>query len=135
MFKKIISSFLISAICILSIVKSEPLVYNDIEFTNNLKNHQIAMVMFYAPWCGYSKALLPEFDLASNTLESYLSEVKLIKVNCYDEQTTQTCSNQKIGGYPTVKVFKNGAFYKNYNGERKTDDIVSFAFDVFYGVQ
>jgi len=81
----------------------------------------IAIVEFYAPWCGHCKNLEPEYKKAAAALEG------IVKVVAVDATVAQSLG-QKYGvqGYPTLKIF--GADKKNptdYQGERKADPIIS----------
>lgn len=124
-------SLVLYAACMKSISCQQPqsnvLVYKTNEFNTQLKNIPIAMVAFYAPWCHYSQELLPEFDTASSIVK-YLPDVALVKVDCYDQASKGTCASQKVNGYPTIKIFKYGQFYKMYSGPRKSYEIINYIF-------
>ncbi len=81
----------------------------------------VAIVEFYAPWCGHCKALEPEYKKAGEVLNGV---VKVVAVDA----TVASSLAQKYGvqGYPTLKMFgldkKNPT---NYDGERKADAIVT----------
>lgn len=127
-------SLVICAVSIGSIAsqQSNVLVYHSNEFDNQLRNVPIAIVAFYAPWCHYSQDLLPEFDSAS-AIVKYLPEVSLIKVDCYDSTSKNTCVSQNVQGYPTIKIFKYGIFYKMYTGPRKSYAIIDYIFHLVDG--
>ena len=81
----------------------------------------IAIVEFYAPWCGHCKNLEPEFKKAASALSGV---VKVVAVDA----TVHGSLAQKYGvqGYPTLKMF--GLDKKkpsDYQGERKSDAIIS----------
>ena len=128
---KFIIPFIIGAICISTIsAQSNVMVYNANKFANDLKNHPIAMVAFYAPWCHYSQDMLPEYDAASLVVK-YLPDVKLIKIDCWtDLKDEATCKSQGVLGFPTMKIFKYGVFYKDFNGPRKSYEIINEIFNV-----
>ncbi|CAF4446776.1 unnamed protein product, partial [Adineta steineri] len=44
-------------------------------------------------------------------------------VDCTVE--TKTCTKYGVSGYPTLKIFKNGAVAEEYNGPREADGIVA----------
>jgi len=92
----------------------------------------LQLLRFYAPWCHYSQDLLPEFDTASSIVK-YLPEISLIKVDCYDQTSKDTCVSQNIQGYPTIKIFKNGVFYKMYTGPRKSYEMINYIFHLHDG--
>lgn len=60
------------------------------------------VVDFYAPWCGPCKRLTPQIERLA---EKY-PQVTFVKVNI---DANEKLKNQyKIGGVPTVHVYKNG---------------------------
>ncbi|KAI9012098.1 thioredoxin-like protein [Phycomyces nitens] len=81
----------------------------------------LALVEFYAPWCGHCKALAPEYETAATELKE--KAVTLAKVDCTENE--DLCQKYEIRGYPTLKVFRNGSFVE-YKGPRKADGIVSY---------
>jgi protein disulfide isomerase family A protein 3 len=92
---------------------------------DSLVDHDLALVKFYAPWCGHCKRMAPEFDAASTILKNDDSPVALVKVDCTADGK-DACSKHGVSGYPTLKVFKNGEFAFDYNGPREKDGIVKY---------
>ena len=127
-------SFVLSVACVSTIMSVEH--YTDLDFSTKIKTHPIALVDFYAPWCRYSQGLAPEFDAAAYILKDVLKlqDVTLVKVDCYEEHSGNTCSDNKVFGYPTLKVFKYGVLFKDYTYQRKTDAIVYFMLDIVNGL-
>ncbi len=125
---KISITFIIATIFVSGILSQESQVqsYDDNLFATELAKHKVAMVAFYAPWCHYSQGLLPEYDAASFMLR-FLPEASMIKVDCWTT-ASKTCLEQQIAGYPTIKLFNKGVFYKTYNGPRKSYEIISELF-------
>jgi len=104
---------------------SDVLDLGDSDFADTLADHDIALVKFYAPWCGHCKRLAPEFDKASAVLSNSDPPVALVKVDCTAEGK-DTCSKYGVSGYPTLKIFKRGEQTDDYNGERSADGIVKY---------
>ncbi|KAJ2231574.1 protein disulfide-isomerase precursor [Coemansia sp. RSA 485] len=93
--------------------------------TENFKEwtdaQEIALVEFYAPWCGHCKALAPEYEKAATALKD--ENISLAKVDCTEAQAL--CEEMQIPGFPTLKVVQNGDF-ATYNGTRKEAGIISY---------
>ena len=103
---------------------SDVLELKDSDFDTRIREHDIALVEFYAPWCGHCKRLAPEYERAATALKAADPPVALIKVDCTAE--TKVCGKHGVNGYPTLKIFKNGEVSSDYNGPREADGIVKF---------
>lgn len=88
-----------------------------------LKFPGIAVVEFFAPWCGHCKQLTPEYEKAATLLQG------IVKVVAVDATTSESLAKRfSISGFPSIKVFGNDK--KNpvdYNGQRTGDAIASEA--------
>lgn len=115
-----------SLFCLLSLTAlayaSDVLEFTDSNFEDNIKPLNLALVEFYAPWCGHCKRLAPEYEKAATTLKDNDPPVPLIKVDCTVE--TSTCSKHGVSGYPTLKIFRNGEVSEDYSGPREAGGIV-----------
>ncbi|KAJ2508117.1 protein disulfide-isomerase precursor [Coemansia sp. RSA 2052] len=81
----------------------------------------LALIEFYAPWCGHCKTLAPEYEKAATILKD--ENISLAKVDCTTAQAL--CEEIEIPGFPTLKVSKNGDF-ATYNGTRKEGGIINY---------
>lgn len=54
--------------------------YTDGNFDDLIQTHDIALVKFYAPWCGHCKKIAPEYERAAPKLASNDPPVALVKV-------------------------------------------------------
>uniref|UniRef100_A0A8C7XAL3 Protein disulfide-isomerase n=1 Tax=Oryzias sinensis TaxID=183150 RepID=A0A8C7XAL3_9TELE len=100
---------------------SDVLEYTDDDFESRIGNHDLALVEFFAPWCGHCKRLAPEYEAAATRLKGI---VPLIKVDC--TANSNICSKYGVSGYPTLKIFRDGEESGPYDGARTADGIVSF---------
>ena len=96
----------------------------DSNFDNEIRHHDIALVEFFAPWCGHCKRLAPEFEVAATALKRDDNPVALVKVDCTVE--TKVCAKYGVSGYPTLKIFKGGEMASDYEGPREADGIVKY---------
>ncbi len=122
-------------ILIKSLCAENVLQYFDNDFNEKLKSHDIAFVAYYAPWCRYSQALLPEYSKTAFILNQILkTDVGIIKVDCYDQNSIATCNSMKILSYPTLRVYKSGVFFREFRSERTADTMVYFILDIIHGL-
>lgn len=115
------------ALCLIVVgtVSGNVLELTDSDFDSTLEGHELALVMFYAPWCGHCKKMKPEFDKAAKTLVTGDNPVALAKVDC-TEAGKETCGRFEVRGYPTVKIFRNGELSQDYNGPREANGIIKY---------
>ena len=103
---------------------SDVLELKDSDFDSKIRNLDVALVEFYAPWCGHCKRLAPEYEIAATALKNNDPPVALVKVDCTVE--TKVCGKYGVSGYPTLKIFKGGEMASDYNGPREADGIVKY---------
>ncbi|KAJ1679255.1 protein disulfide-isomerase precursor [Spiromyces aspiralis] len=100
---------------------SDVKVLNDENFDEWANAQDLALIEFYAPWCGHCKMLAPEYEKAATDLKE--EGIRLAKVDCTAHTTL--CERFEVAGFPTLKVFRNGS-YATYNGTRAAEGIVSY---------
>jgi protein disulfide isomerase family A protein 3 len=89
--------FIASLTCTLA---SDVLVLTDSDFETKVKDYDILLAEFYAPWCGHCKRLAPEYEKAATTLAQNDPPVALVKVDCTVESAT--CTKYGVSGYPSM---------------------------------
>ena len=90
-------------------------------FSSWVSDKPLALVEFYAPWCGHCQALAPQYETAATTLKG--EGIVLAKVDCTAEDAV--CAEHGVAGYPTLKVLRNGTA-SPYNGPRKAEGIIEY---------
>ena len=80
------------------------------------------LIMFYAPWCGHCKRLMPIFD---EFAESQLNSLNVGRVNCDEGSNSNLCTAYDLQGFPTV-VYINGDYFYEYKGERSSEGFSKF---------
>ena len=106
------------------VAASDVLTLTTANFAPTLKELPVALVEFYAPWCGHCKRLEPEYEKAATELAKTGLDVALAKVDATEE--TGLASQYGVRGYPTLKLFRFGEEAAPYEGQRTARDIVKF---------
>jgi len=102
--------------------EEDVLVLTSDNFDDAIKNNELILVEFYAPWCGHCKQLAPEYAQAAGELKG---KAVLGKVDADNEQNRPLATRFEIRGFPTLKVFRNGQ-PSEYPGDRTAKSIVSY---------
>lgn len=95
-------------------------------FQSYITSNPLVLAEFFAPWCGYCKMLGPEYSKASDILKETNPNIKLAQIDCVEEE--QLCQEFQIKGYPTLKIFREGAGVSDYEGPREAAGIADYMF-------
>ncbi|GAB1599379.1 protein disulfide-isomerase A4-like [Argonauta hians] len=95
----------------------------DSNFTEFVKEHDLSLVEFYAPWCGHCKRLAPEYEKAAKKLKANQPSIPLAKIDA--TIATATAGKYEVTGYPTLKIFREGKAFE-YKGPREDYGIVNY---------
>jgi len=121
---KFLISFVLLSLVSHAFTSGDVVELTDANFDSRIADYEVALVKFYAPWCGHCKRMAPEFDRAAPILKENDPPVALVKVDCTVE--TKVCGRFGVNGYPTLKIFKSGQVSSDYNGPREADGIVKY---------
>merc|ERR1719218_359612 len=72
------------------------------DFDEVLGRSKLAIVEFYAPWCGHCKKLAPEYTKAAEDLIG--DKILVAKVDATDDSNSEITEKHGIRSYPTLKV-------------------------------
>lgn len=108
-------------------------------FESVVDSHDYTFVNFYADWCPHCRMFGPTWDQFEKQLNSeqdvvdadgVRANVRALKINCVDFE--ETCQQQKVQAFPTVRLYRRGGAGKNwadFRGQRQMDALLNFAKD------
>lgn len=87
------------------------------------------IVLYYALWCGYSRAFLPEWEKFEAYAKANMKNIKVTSLRCEDGDEA-TCKQKGVGGYPTVIIYKNKSTNGvTFEGQRNMESLIKFVND------
>jgi thiol-disulfide isomerase/thioredoxin len=100
-----------------------------IEAFENQASNGPAFIMFYAPWCVHCRTTKPEFEKLK---ESYKGSIKIIAINCDDDENKELVAQQQVKGFPTIRYYPSGLSgkYDEYNGDRTAEGFKEYVSQV-----
>ena len=90
-------------------------------FNSTIAGKTPVLVKFYAPWCRHSKELAPIFQQVANECDR---KVIFAEVDC--TRNNALCVQEHVNGYPTMRLYKDGAFLDKFRGQRTAKEIAEF---------
>ncbi|KAL3278576.1 hypothetical protein HHI36_016121 [Cryptolaemus montrouzieri] len=94
------------------------------DFENGIQSG-ITFIKFFAPWCGHCKTLAPTWEsLGKKYINNNL--INIAKVDCTVQENKSLCNDEKVGGFPTIYLYKNGEKISEYSGSRSLEDLSRF---------
>jgi hypothetical protein len=95
------------------------------ESFNKPDEKQDEIVLYYAEWCGISRAFKPIWDDFKLAATKSNPDLKITEVRC--EGDMQDYCNQKgVEGYPTVYLYKKNGGELLYEGNRTKSALLTF---------
>ena len=94
--------------------------------TQQTQNNKLEFRVYYTNWCGWSKKALAllnsdEFKTEMNKIQD---KATIVLLDCEGDGKDK-CDAEKIQGFPTMKLSKNGELIE-FDGPRTTEGIISF---------
>lgn len=92
----------------------------------NKNNDKQGLLLIYAPWCGYSKLLAPEWRKFEN---KYQDKYYIASLNSDKKNSGNNLIIEQIGvdGFPTIKyINKDGTVDINYDGDKNIEGFLKY---------
>jgi len=101
--------------------KSDVVELNAASYTKFVTENKLAVVMFYAPWCGHCKAFKGEYERIATALKE-----KGIPAGRIDgDAEAEISEGVGLEGFPTIMVYVDGKYVK-YDGARSMEGVLAF---------
>jgi thioredoxin 1 len=85
--------------------------------TEVLENKGVAVVDFWAPWCGPCRAVGP---IIEELAQEYEGKVKIVKLNV--DENSQTAGQYSVMSIPSILFFKDGQPMKTMVGVQSKEN-------------
>ena len=82
---------------------TEPVHVTDSNFNETINQHSLALIDFWAPWCGPCQALTPTIEKLA---KEYAGKIFVGKLNV--DENVRTAESFQIFSIPTMLIMKNG---------------------------
>jgi len=91
-----------------------------------LKDHDLAFINFFAPWCVWCQRLHPTWEKLAEEVENDKMPIGVGSVDCVAEAAL--CREQKIMAFPTIRWFQGGeSIQPDYKMDRTVAALKGFA--------
>ena len=87
------------------------------EFNEEFPKHGLAVVGFFAAWCGHCKTFKPEWEKFTKQAETSPLE-GLVATIPEEHMKHAKCDRSDFQGFPTVRIFRKKGF-EDYAGKRE----------------
>lgn len=95
------------------------------EFKSEVENHDGIFIKFFAPYCVHCKSMAKDFLKTARKISDEVP-VALAEVDCTSATGTLICKEYGVSGYPSLKLFKNGVPFKDFDGNRTFQDMTKW---------
>ena len=97
-------------------------------FSDFVTGFDVALVAYGAPWCPWSRRLLPVLEEIGGIV-GHNSDVRIGRVDCTDPAAAPLCGQAHINAYPSIILYKGRKSTHSdlhYHGDRTPEALLSF---------
>ena len=99
---------------------------NDLDYDKMIKSGP-AFIKIYSPNCGHCVRMQEAWDKLENNEDLKKEDINVIEILVDTTNNIESASGKADLGLPTIRyVNKNGKTWKEYEGNRETEDMVKF---------
>jgi thiol-disulfide isomerase/thioredoxin len=127
MFKNSLPAFtllLIVLLCASFVLSQEGFTTSANDLQNDISKKPKVLVLFFTSNCGYCKDLSPEWAKVEEQLPDTTTSVDC--TNSSDPAVTAVMKKYNVTSFPRMAFFNNGTIQEDYDGPRKSDDIIQY---------
>ena len=95
-------------------------------FSAVISSEKMVLVNFHAPWCGYCKTLHIELVKVAADLPNMNIEGRIASLDASLEEHELLSQQEKIDGFPSIVLYRDGERHSEYLGSRTRLDILDF---------
>ena len=100
------------------------------EFNAAVKNKD-AFIHYFHPQCGHCKELEPQWESLVKTLKANYKNADLLIAKIRNDVMNDVQAHNKIQGFPTIFVLKNGKKVDEYSGDRGAASLLKYVKKAF----
>mmetsp|Transcript_20091 Transcript_20091/g.43614 ORF Transcript_20091/g.43614 Transcript_20091/m.43614 type:complete len:479 (+) Transcript_20091:134-1570(+) len=90
------------------------------------KEHNLAMVDYFAPWCIWCQRLAPTWEKFAAQVKSQEINLGVGKVDCVQHE--QMCKDERVMAFPMLRWYEGGkAIMPDYRGDRTVEALLEYA--------
>lgn len=95
-------------------------------FSRAVSSNRMLLVDFYAPWCGYCKTLNKVLSQVASDLPNMNIEGRIAIVDASQSENEMLSLSERVDGYPSIILYREGERYGDYLGPRTRLDILEY---------
>jgi thiol-disulfide isomerase/thioredoxin len=101
-----------------------------VDNSTNVLSNGPWFLMFFAPWCGHCKRMLPTWNDFAD-IEGNKRYLKVGIVDCENEDNNDLCGAFDVTGFPRLYYLKGDKYYR-FKGERNIEKFTEFVYEGAY---